>query len=149
MACRSLPVPTVPTAMLVQQNVGQGCAVPEHCSCSERSERAERSEHVWPQIVRNICPKSAKIKPKPCEFGQHRPKSKSCNLGMSVLILSSNGDIQRSNQMCSQDQHAQAQDWLRHAQAQLMHAQAWAQAQHWIMHAQAWAQAEAQAQAQL
>ena len=29
-----------------------------------------------------------------------------------------------------------------------MHAQAWAQAQHWIMHAQAWAQAQAQAQLQ-
>ena len=39
------------------------------------------------------------------------------------------------------DQHAQAQQWL-------MHAQAWAQAQHWIMHAQAWAQAQAQAQLQ-
>ena len=37
------------------------------------------------------------------------------------------------------DQHAQAQQWL-------MHAQAWAQAQHWIMHAQAWAQAQAQLQ---
>ena len=53
---------------------------------------------------------------------------------------------------CSQDQHAQAQHWLRHAQAQLMHAQAGAQAraqaQHWIMRAQAWAQAQAQAQLQ-
>ena len=65
---------------------------------------------------------------------------------MSVLILVSNGDIQRSNRICSQDQHAQAQHWLRHAQAQLMHAQARAQAQHWIMHAQAWAQAQAQLQ---
>ena len=37
------------------------------------------------------------------------------------------------------DQHAQAQQWL-------MHAQAWAQAQHWIMHAQPWAQAQAQLQ---
>ena len=35
------------------------------------------------------------------------------------------------------DQHAQAQQWL-------MHAQAWAQAQHWIMHAQARAQAQLQ-----
>ena len=35
------------------------------------------------------------------------------------------------------DQHAEAQQWL-------MHAQAWAQAQHWIMHAQAWAQAQLQ-----
>ena len=43
---------------------------------------------------------------------------------MSVLTLVSNGDIQRSNGICSQDQHAQAQHWLRHAQAQLMHAQA-------------------------
>ena len=41
---------------------------------------------------------------------------------MSVLILVSNGDIQRSFKICSQDQHAQAQRWLRHAQAQLMHA---------------------------
>ena len=32
------------------------CVGPEQCSCSERSERAERSEHVWPQIVRNIWP---------------------------------------------------------------------------------------------
>ena len=39
------------------------------------------------------------------------------------------------------DQHAQAQQWLMHAQAR-------AQAQHWIMHAQAWAQAQAQAQLQ-
>ena len=39
------------------------------------------------------------------------------------------------------DQHAQAQQWL-------MHAQAWAQAQHWIMHAQAWAQAQVEAQLQ-
>ena len=39
------------------------------------------------------------------------------------------------------DHHAQAQQWL-------IHAQAWAQAQHWIMHAQAWAQAQAQAQLQ-
>ena len=53
---------------------------------------------------------------------------------MSVLILVSNGDVQRSFQMCSQDQHAQAQHWLRHAQVQLMHPQAGAQAQHWIMH---------------
>ena len=43
---------------------------------------------------------------------------------MSVLILVSNGDIQRSNRIYSQDQHAQAQHWLRHAQAQLMHDQA-------------------------
>ena len=35
------------------------------------------------------------------------------------------------------DQHAQAQQWL-------MHAQPWAQAQHWIMQAQAWAQAQLQ-----
>ena len=35
------------------------------------------------------------------------------------------------------DQHAQAQQWL-------MHAQAWAQAQHWIMHAQPQAQAQLQ-----
>ena len=33
------------------------------------------------------------------------------------------------------DQHAQAQQWL-------MHAQAWAQAQGWIMHAQPQAQAQ-------
>ena len=37
------------------------------------------------------------------------------------------------------DQHAQAQQWL-------MHAQAWAQAQHWIMHGQARAQAQLQRQ---
>ena len=43
---------------------------------------------------------------------------------MSVLLMSSKGDVQRSLWMCSQDQHAQAQHWLRHAQAQLMHAQA-------------------------
>ena len=30
-----------------------------------------------------------------------------------------------SNRICSQDQHAQAQPWLRHAQAQLVHAQHW------------------------
>ena len=35
------------------------------------------------------------------------------------------------------DQHAQAQQWL-------MHAQAWAQAQSWIMHAQPQAQAQLQ-----
>ena len=39
---------------------------------------------------------------------------------MSVLIWVSNSDVQRSNRICSQDQHAQAQHWLR--QAQLMHA---------------------------
>ena len=44
---------------------------------------------------------------------------------MSILILVSNGDVQRSFRICSQDQHAQAQHWLRHAQAQLMHAQHW------------------------
>ena len=37
------------------------CVGPEQCSCSERSERAERSEHVWPQIVRNIWPTLIKI----------------------------------------------------------------------------------------
>ena len=46
---------------------------------------------------------------------------------MSVLVLVSNGDIQRSNMICSQDQHAQAQHWLR--QAQLMHAQHWPRTQ--------------------
>ena len=45
-------------------------------------------------------------------------------LGMSVLILVSNGDVKRSFRICSQDQHAQAQHCLKHAQAQLMHAQA-------------------------
>ena len=35
---------------------------------------------------------------------------------MSVLIWVSNGDIQCSNRICSQDQHAQAQHWLRQAQ---------------------------------
>ena len=40
------------------------CVGPEQCSCSEHSERAERSEHVWPQIVQNIWPKSVKISPK-------------------------------------------------------------------------------------
>ena len=40
---------------------------------------------------------------------------------------SSNGDIQRVNRICSQDQHAQAQHWLR--QAQLMHAQHWPRTQ--------------------
>ena len=44
---------------------------------------------------------------------------------MSVLILISNCAFQRSNKICSQDQHAQAQHWLRHAQAQLMHPQHW------------------------
>ena len=48
---------------------------------------------------------------------------------MSVLILVSNGAIQRSFRICSQDQHAQAQHWLRHAQAQLMHAQHWPRTQ--------------------
>ena len=48
------------------------CPVPEQCSCSKRSERAERSEHVWPQIVRNIWPKSDKISPK---SGQNEAKS--------------------------------------------------------------------------
>ena len=62
---------------------------------------------------------------KPIALGQNR-----CwKLGMSVLILVSNGDIQRSNRICSQDQHAQAQHWLRHAQAQLMHAQHWPRTQ--------------------
>ena len=37
------------------------------------------------------------------------------------------GAIQRSNTICSQDQHAQAQHWLR--QAQLMHAQHWPRTQ--------------------
>ena len=46
---------------------------------------------------------------------------------MSVLILVSNGAIQRSNRICSQDQHAQAQHWLW--QAQLMHAQHWPRTQ--------------------
>ena len=46
---------------------------------------------------------------------------------MSVLIWVSNGDVQRSNRICSQDQHAQAQHWLR--QAQLMHAQHWPRTQ--------------------
>ena len=41
------------------------------------------------------------------------------------FILVSNGDVQRSNRICSRDQHAQAQHWLRYAQAQLMHAQHW------------------------
>ena len=46
---------------------------------------------------------------------------------MSILIWVSNGDVQRSNRICSQDQHAQAQHWLR--QAQLMHAQHWPRTQ--------------------
>ena len=48
---------------------------------------------------------------------------------MSVWILVSNCAFQRSNRICSQDQHAQAQHWLRHAQAQLMHAQHWPRTQ--------------------
>ena len=44
---------------------------------------------------------------------------------MSVLIWVSNCAFQRSNRICSQDQHAQAQHWLRHAQAQLMLASPW------------------------
>ena len=54
-------------------------------------------------------------------------------------MLKSNVDCQMSaclvKMIWVKDQHAQAQQWL-------MHAQAWAQAQHWIMHAQAWAQAK-------
>ena len=46
---------------------------------------------------------------------------------MSVLIWVSNCAFQRSNRICSQDQHAQAQHWLR--QAQLMHAQHWPRTQ--------------------
>ena len=42
---------------------------------------------------------------------------------MSVLHMISKGDVQRSRRNRSRDQHAQAQHWLRHAPAQLMHAQ--------------------------
>ena len=45
------------------------------------------------------------------------------------MMLVSNGDIQRSKRTCSQEQHAQAQHWLLHAQAQLMHAQHWPRTQ--------------------
>ena len=39
------------------------------------------------------------------------------------FTLVSKSAFQRSNRICSQDQHAQAQHGLRHAQAQLIHAQ--------------------------
>ena len=51
------------------------------------------------------------------------------NLVMLVLILVSNCAFQCSNRICSQDQHAQAHHWLKHAQAQLMHAQHWPRTQ--------------------
>ena len=44
---------------------------------------------------------------------------------MSVLILVSNYAFQRRNRIRRRDEHAQAQHWLRHAQAQLVHAQHW------------------------
>ena len=49
------------------------------------------------------------------------PKVNMLKFAMSILIWVSNGDVQRSNRICSQDQHSQAEHWLR--QAQLMHAQ--------------------------
>ena len=53
------------------------CVGPELCSCSERSDRAERSEHVWPQIVRNIWPTLAKHQSK---IGQNQPKTPKVNM---------------------------------------------------------------------
>ena len=64
---------------------------------------------------------------KKCQNQPKTPKVNMLNLGMSVLILVSNGDIQRSNRICSQNQQAQAQHWLR--QAQLMHTQQWPRTQ--------------------
>ena len=71
----------------------------------------DRSEHVA-QVSKNLA-----------QITQNHQKLQCCNLGMSVLIWVSNRDVQRSNRLCSQDQHAQAQHWLR--QAQLMHVQHW------------------------
>ena len=51
------------------------CVGPD--SCSERSERAERSEHVWPLIVRNIWPTLAKHQ---SQIGQNQPKTPKVNM---------------------------------------------------------------------
>ena len=53
------------------------CVGPEQCACSERAERLERSEHVWPQIVRNIWPTLANHQ---SQIGKNQPEAPKVNM---------------------------------------------------------------------